>query len=92
MFESYPNNKNSQLGPQKLNETPKIKSKFKVRTGENKKAKNYTEIESISKVRNERIIENESFSNTWVSPKTFFDSYPDPKKANKSPQKSKMTP
>ena len=34
----------------------------------------------------ERIIENESYSTTWVDPKTIFKHYPNPKKAPKSKQ------
>ena len=43
------------------------------------KVKSDFKIKSKSKVRSERIIENESCSSTWVDPKTVFKPYHNPK-------------
>ena len=57
---TLPQPKNSPLGPKKVKNDPKIKSK--------------------SKVRIEINIENESYSTTWVDPKTIVEPYHNPQK------------
>ena len=54
-----------------------------------KKVKDYPKIKSHSKVRSEGIIEDKSYSTTWVDPKTAFEPYPNPKNSPLGPQKVK---
>ena len=52
----------------------------------------YPKIQSKSNVRIERNKENESYSTTWVEPKTVFEPYPNPKNSPLGPQKVKNDP
>ena len=47
---------------------------------------------SKSKVKIEENIEDKSCPTTWVDPKTFFESYPDPKNTQLGLQKVKNDP
>ena len=54
------------------------------------KVKNKPKFKSNSNVWIEGIIENESYSTTWVDPKTVFEPYPDTVNSQIEPQK--LTP
>ena len=56
------------------------------------KDKNYPKIKSNLNVRIQGIIQNESFSTTWVDPKTVLEPHIEPKNSPLGPRKSKMTP
>ena len=56
------------------------------------KVKNDPKINSKSNVRIERNIENESYSTTWVDPKTVAKPYSNPQSSPFGPHKTKMTP
>ena len=63
----YLNPKNSSVGPKK------IKNDSKNSPLGLQKVKNCPKIKSNSKVRIEGIIENKSWSTTWVDPKTAYE-------------------
>ena len=56
------------------------------------KIKTDPKIKSKSNIRIERNKENESYSTTWLDPKTVVDPYPSPKNAPVGPQKVKNNP
>ena len=57
-----------------------------------KKVRNDPKIKLSSKFTIEENIENKSFSNTLVDPKTVFELYPNPKNTPLEPQKVKNDP
>ena len=56
------------------------------------KVKNDPIIKAKSNATVEGKIENESFSTTWVDPKTFVKPYSNPQSSPLGPHKTKMTP
>ena len=99
----FPNPKNRPLGPQKVKNDPRIKSKTNViiegnienksysTTWVDKKAQHYHKIRSKTKVIIEEGTENKTFSSLREGPKRVFETDPSPKNSPFGPPKSKKT-